>query len=102
MLGKIFNSYGYYLETASKDKDSGITLLRDYLISENKMPALFVFRNCIHTATQFEDLVYDADTMKVSKKDDDFFENAYRLMLLQTEWYDIVKINPSNIKPVIL
>jgi hypothetical protein len=102
MLGNVLGPYGYSIQTASKDKDSGITLMRNYLMPENKMPALFVFKNCIMTATQMEDWVWDADTGKVSKKEDDMVENAYRLMLLQTEWYDEFKINSSASKSVIL
>jgi len=79
--------YGYSLETASKDKDNGISILNGLLWTDNEMPALFFFRDCVKSIQQVEDLMYDAETFKPSKVDDDAFETIYRHCLLGIEWY---------------
>ena len=92
------------LEVASKDKDNGIALLNNLLMTENEMPGLYFFRDCPKTITQVEDLMYDPDTLKPTavKVDDDFTEALYRLALLDTQWYPEAVYNLSNQKSMML
>jgi len=80
-------AYGYSLETASKDKDNGISILNDLLWTDNEMPALYFFRDCWQTIQQVEDWMFDKDTFKPSKEKDDFVETLYRHCLLGLDWY---------------
>ena len=77
------------LDTASKDKDNGISLLNNLLWSENEMPGLYFFEDCIMTIKQTEDLMYDPESLKPTamKVEDDFTECLYRLALLDTQWH---------------
>lgn len=75
------------LGTASKDKEVGISILNDMLWTENEMPGLFYFKDCVKTIEQSEDWMYDPETLKPSKKEDDFVECLYRLGLKNTVWY---------------
>lgn len=77
--------YDIILETATKDKDSGIIEINNHLLGPNKMPSMFVFNTCIHTVDQMESWMY-GDDGKPSKENDDFMENLYRLLLLNTEY----------------
>lgn len=79
-------SHGLLLETASKDKEVGISILNDLIWTENEMPGIFLFKDCINTITQVEDWMYDPETLKPSKVDDDFCECLYRLCLRNTQW----------------
>lgn len=80
-------AYGYALEVASKDKDNGIATLNGLLWTDNEMPALYFFRDCVKTIQQVEDWMYDKDTLKPSKENDDFVETLYRHCLLGIEWF---------------
>ena len=84
-LSTLFAAYGYYLRTASKDKENGIVMLNDLLYTQNEMPALFVFDDLKVAPQQMEDWMYD-ETGKPSKVDDDMVENLYRLVLLGTQY----------------
>jgi len=90
------------LETASKDKDNGIALVNNLLMTENELPGLYYFKTCSKSIQETEDLMYDPETFKPQKKDYDFTECIYRLALLGTEWFDekIYKLNTN--KSVIL
>lgn len=88
IMEKVFRSYNYKLETASKDKDNGISLINDLLMTENEMPALFFFRDLGPVIEQVEDWMYDPETFKPSKKNDDFCEVLYRIILKNTQWKD--------------
>lgn len=81
-------SYGYMLGTGSKDKDNGIIMVRDLLLSENGMPGLYVFSDCVKTVAQIEDYMFDPETGKPEKKNDDFCEVLYRNVLRNTSWYE--------------
>lgn len=98
----VFAAHGFYLETASKEKDSGLVMVRDLLKTENDMPALFVFRDCGEVVTQMEDYMVDPDTLKPSKDNDDFCECLYRAVLRDTQWYPATSVTPSTSKSVIL
>jgi len=83
-----FASYGIALDLASKDKEGGIAILNSWIWTENEMPGLQIFRDCPFSITQLEDWMYDPETGKPAKENDDFCECIYRLTLLNTEWYD--------------
>lgn len=89
IVAQTLGAHNISLETASKDKDNGIALVNNMLWTENEMPGLYFFRNCVKTITQVEDLMYDPDSLKPTamKVDDDFTECLYRLALLDTHWY---------------
>lgn len=80
---------GLSLETASKDKDVGISILNNLLWTENDMPGLFFFRDCAKTIEQVENWMYDPETLKPAKVDDDFPECLYRICLKNTQWYPV-------------
>lgn len=93
--------YGYSLETASKDKDNGITIMNSLLWTDNEMPALFYFKDCVKSIQQTEDWMYDKETFKPSKMDDDAVETLYRHCLLGIEWYPVYE-NKSSGSHVVL
>lgn len=80
-------AFGYCLDVASKEKESGIELLNSLLWTENDAPALFFFKDCVCTIQEVEDLMYDPETFKPVKMNDDYFECTYRLALMDTQWY---------------
>ena len=77
--------FGYTLETASKDKDDGIIELNSLLMTLNKIPSLFFFRDLPVCTRQIYAWMYDKKG-KPSKEDDDQCENLYRLALLNTSF----------------
>ena len=79
--------HGIVLTTATKDKESGILEINNHLLGPNKRPSLFVFNNCMRTIVEAEGWMYDDNGVPV-KEDDDFMENLYRLLLLDTIYYD--------------
>ena len=66
------------------------------------MPGLFFFRDCGMSTRQVEDLMYDAETGKPQKTDDDFTECLYRIALKDTQWYAENYNKSNNSKAVIL
>lgn len=84
----LFMSYGYTLRTACKDKDGGIIMVKDLLMTENEMPALFFFDDLKRTVYEIEGYMYD-DNGKPLKEDDDMMENLYRAVLLDTKYTEI-------------
>lgn len=81
--------YGYFLETATKDKTSGILEIRNHLLGPNKEPSLFIFNDLIRTIFEIEGYMYDKETQKPMDKDDHMMENLYRIMLLNTNWMPV-------------
>lgn len=88
IMERVFRSYNYKLEKASKNRENGIALLNDSLLSENGMPARYVFKDLVPVIEQLEDWMYDPETFKPSKENDDFCEVAYRIALRDTKWRD--------------
>jgi hypothetical protein len=88
IMENVFRSYGYKLETASKDKDNGISILNDSFLSENGMPSRYIFKDMGVVIEHLEDWMYDPETLKPSKEKDDFCEVAYRIALRNTKWSD--------------
>lgn len=85
---KVLFTYGYSLEVASKDKVSGILLVKEHFKGANNMPSLFVFNRCVTFLKEIEGYMYDKDTNKPVDKDDHMMENLYRLLLLNTVYSD--------------
>lgn len=95
-------AYNIPLGTASKDKDVGISIVNNLLMSENEMPALYFFKDCVKTIEQTENLMYDPETLKPSKVEDDFTECLYRLCLKNTIWYEPWKPDATKGRSVML
>jgi hypothetical protein len=102
VLSQSLGSHNIGLETASKDKDNGIAMLNTLLWSENEAPQLFFFKNCIKSVQGIDDWIYDPETFKPSKEDDDFPEAIYRLALLNTEWFPEAIYDVSKQKPMMI
>ena len=96
IVSEVLASRNYSLETASKDKEVGISLVNNLLWTENDMPGLYFFKDCVKTIEQTENLMYDPETLKPQKTDDDFTECLYRLALKDTQWYPEKYVNVSN------
>lgn len=91
-LSQTFASHGYNLDVASKDKENGIAAITDLLWTDNEMPALFFFSDLKTTIQQVEDYMYDPETLKPSKVDDDMCECLYRHGLLNTQWHPLHQV----------
>jgi hypothetical protein len=98
----VLGAHNYSLGTASKDKEVGIAILNNLLWTENEMPGLFYFKDCPMSIQQSEDWMYDAETLKPSKTDDDAVECIYRLVLKNTQWYDLYQQKKTHTQSVIL
>ena len=85
---EVLARYGMSLETASKNKDAGILIVKEYLMSENGEPSLFFFDDLVYTIRETEGLMWHREDEKeiVQKEEDDMPECLYRLMLLETEY----------------
>jgi hypothetical protein len=86
-IDMILSNHGMYLKVACKDKQSGIIELNNHLLGPNNEPSLFIFDDLIRTVKEIEGWMYDADTQKPAKVNDDAMECLYRLLLLDTQWY---------------
>lgn len=102
IIAETLASRNYSLETASKDKDVGISILNNLIWTENEMPGLFYFRDCKKTIEETENWMYDPETLKPAKVDDDFVECLYRLCLKNTIWYEPWKPDASKGRSVML
>ena len=86
LFSEYFAAAGYAMETASKEKESGIGILNSWLWTANECARLFFFKDCKQSITEVEDMMFD-ENFKPVKVKDDAFECVYRLALLNTEWY---------------
>jgi hypothetical protein len=102
IVAETLASRNFNLETASKDKDNGIAILNNLLMTENEMPGVFFFKDCVKTIEQVENLMYDPETLKAQKTDDDFTECLYRLALKNTQWYAERNLDKTKQKSVML
>jgi hypothetical protein len=84
------------LETASKDKMSGLLLVRTHLKGPNNEPSLFIFNDLIRTIYEIEGYMYDKETQDPIDADDHMMENLYRLLLLGTVWYEMKPEEQEN------
>jgi hypothetical protein len=81
------NRYGMYLEPGTKDKEDGVIIINSYLNTVNGMPALFVFRDLVRPIDQISNWMQDKNG-EISKDNDDNCENLYRLMLMDTKFFE--------------
>ncbi len=102
IMGQTLSSYNISLDVASKDKDNGIALVNNLLMTENELPGLYYLKTCSMSIQQTEDLMYDPETFKPQKTDDDFTECIYRLALLDTSWFAEKIYNIDTQKSMIL
>ena len=86
IISRILMGKGIILETATKDKEQGILEVKKHLMGPNKKPSIFFFNDLIRTIREIEGYMWDENTQKVSKDEDDMMENLYRLCLLNTKW----------------
>ncbi len=86
-IDNVLYRHDLYLETASKDKQSGIIEIKNHLNGPNNQPSIFFFNSLIRTVFEIESYMYDKDTQKPVDKDDHMMENLYRLLLLDTQWF---------------
>ena len=83
---------GIYLQTASKDKESGMRNIQSWLEGPNGLPILFFFDSLRSVTSNTRGIVFDIqrlcfdDNGKVEKVNDDFMENLYRYTLTGTEY----------------
>ncbi|MFH0825940.1 MAG: hypothetical protein V2B18_24560, partial [Pseudomonadota bacterium] len=103
-LSQTLAAHGISLDVASKDKSNGIQRVNDLLWTENEMPGLFFFDDCVNTIRQVEDLMYDPESLKdvALKVDDDFTECLYRLALLDTQWFPEIQYDMKQQRNVML
>lgn len=88
-IDTVLYRYGYVLDTATKDKQSGIIEVKNHLIGPNKEPSLFFFDDLIRTTWEIEGYMYDEESQKPMDKDDHMMENLYRLCMLNTQWNEM-------------
>lgn len=89
VVAKALMPHEMYLETASKDKTSGILKVADMLYGPNRIPSLFFFPDLTRTVMEIEGWMFidkGDDKGKPSKEEDDMMENLYRLSLLDTRY----------------
>ena len=86
IIANILMRYDMVLETATKDKDQGILQIKDHLKGPNGEPSIWFFDDLVRTIYEIEGWMWDKDTQKASKDDDDMMECLYRLLLLNTQW----------------
>jgi hypothetical protein len=89
-IAMVLARHNMVVETATKDKGSGIIEINNHLKGPNNEPSLFFFNDLRICNKQVENWMYDdkgENEGKPSKKDDDMCENLYRTLLLDTEYY---------------
>ena len=80
--------FGIELSAGSKQKDDGIIMLnKGFEKDVNGYPMYYIFEDMYKTKAQMK-IRYDKEG-KPPKKNDDQFENAYRLALLDIEFFDL-------------
>ena len=80
------------LNAASKDKESGVRNLTNWLEGVNKLPTLYFFDTCKMHIHQIQRWVYDENNLP-KKENDDFPENLYRYTLLNPQYIPLHEIN---------
>ena len=85
-IDEVLYQHGMFLDTASKDKQSGIIEVKTHLKGPNNLPSLFFFDDLVVTVMEIEGYMYDKETQKPQDKADHMMENLYRLLLLNTQW----------------
>ena len=90
-IAQILMRHNMVLETATKDKEHGILEIKNHLKGPNNQPSIFFFDDLQRTIYEIEGWMWDKDTQKPSKEDDDMMENLYRLLLLNTQWIPVME-----------
>ncbi|MCP4613032.1 MAG: hypothetical protein GY845_30430 [Planctomycetes bacterium] len=67
-IDTVLGRHGYFLETASKEKDSGIIEINSHLKGPNNEPSLFIFDDMVRTLFEIEGWMYDKETQKAKKE----------------------------------
>ena len=94
IIGNRLSEEGIYLQTASKDKESGMRNIRAWLEGPNSIPILFFFDTLQSAGGNTRGIVFDIQRLcfdnngKVEKINDDFMENLYRYTLTGTEYVE--------------
>ena len=88
-IDRVLARYGYYLDVATKDKESGILEINNRLMGPNKQPSLFFFKDLTRTIMEVEGWMTDTKTGKPKKENDDMMENLYRILILGSEYEDM-------------
>lgn len=88
-IARVLMAHGLPLETATKDKSSGIKEITTHLMGPNKQPSLFVFDDCVRFIWEIEGWMWDEKTMKPIDKDDHQMENLYRTLMLGTKYREM-------------
>jgi len=96
IMWKVFAAYNFTLAVASKDKDNGIKIVGEWLMTENEIPSLFFFEDLKKTLEQVENYVTDPKTGKPSKEEDDACENTYRYALLNRQWEEEIEYDERD------
>jgi hypothetical protein len=96
-MNDLFYQFGYSIVNASKDENSGIDLINEYLITQTGEPAFFVFDDCGTTIKHIEDWMWVDG--KPAKDNEDMCENLYRGMLINTQYRPLV-IKHKETEPV--
>jgi len=82
-------AYGMGLDPATKGVDcvnDGIIVVKDWLMTQNKAPALFFFDTCVRTIWEIEGWLWNPKTKKPVDADDHMMENLRRLIQLGSKW----------------
>jgi hypothetical protein len=98
-IDAVLYKHGYVLDTATKDKQSGIIEVKNHLVGPNKEPSLFFFDDLVRTIYEIEGYMYDEESQKPMDKDDHMMENLYRICMLDTRWYDAGLEDEEDDKP---
>ena len=76
------------LFVASKDKESGVRNIKNFLMGMNNIPSLFFFETCKRHIHEIMRWVYDEDGKPSKSGDDHFMENLYRFTLTGTRFIE--------------
>lgn len=85
--------HGILLDVASKDKDSGVRNLKDWLKGVNKMPTLFIFDTCKMHLHHIQRWIFDDNGKPDKAGNDDFPECMYRFTLMNVIYTDPEEMN---------
>ncbi len=87
-LDERLSAHGITLHVASKDKDSGIKNIKEWLVGPNKMPTCYVFDTCERHLYEIKRWVFDEDGKPEKEGYDHFMENWYRYSLTGARFSD--------------
>jgi len=97
-LDERLSEHGITLHVASKDKESGIKNIQEWLKGPNKMPTCYVFDNCERHLYEVKRWVFDDEGKPSKDCSDHFMENWYRYTLTGARYSDH-EIKPLPTRP---